>query len=90
MLQVDPSHPRLTDEVLDWAEQAAPGALSVEVAETELHLAATLERRGTPTDIPAAEHPHSFLELTDTCYCFSPTQSVVRRADRRPDRPITG
>lgn len=46
MLQVDPSHPQLTDEVLDWAEQAAPGALSVEVAETELHLAATLERRG--------------------------------------------
>ncbi|MFJ1730834.1 GNAT family N-acetyltransferase [Streptomyces sp. NPDC088254] len=46
MLQVDPSHPQLTDEVLDWAEQAALGALSVEVAETEPHLANTLEQRG--------------------------------------------
>ncbi|MFE7778718.1 hypothetical protein ACFU5O_33560 [Streptomyces sp. NPDC057445] len=35
MLQVDPSCPQLADEVLDWAEQTAPGALSVEVAETE-------------------------------------------------------
>ncbi|MFH9419157.1 GNAT family N-acetyltransferase [Streptomyces sp. NPDC017529] len=46
MLQVDPSCPQLADEVLDWAEQAAHGALSVEVAETEPHLATTLERRG--------------------------------------------
>ncbi|MFI1395930.1 GNAT family N-acetyltransferase [Streptomyces sp. NPDC020681] len=46
MLQVDPSHHELVDDVLDWAEQAAPGALRVEVAETEPHLATTLERRG--------------------------------------------
>jgi hypothetical protein len=46
MLHVDPSHPQLADEALDWAEQAPPGALSVEVAEMEPHLATTLERRG--------------------------------------------
>ncbi|WP_189220166.1 MULTISPECIES: GNAT family N-acetyltransferase [Streptomyces] len=46
MLQVDPSHSQLTDEVLDWAEQTAPGTLHVEIAETEQHLAVTLERRG--------------------------------------------
>ncbi|WP_203978760.1 GNAT family N-acetyltransferase [Planotetraspora silvatica] len=46
MLQVDPGHPELADEVLDWAERVAAGPLSAEVAETEPHLAAALERRG--------------------------------------------
>jgi ribosomal protein S18 acetylase RimI-like enzyme len=45
MLQVDPDHPEVADEVLAWAEQAAGGPLSIEIAETEPHLAAALERR---------------------------------------------
>ncbi len=46
MLQVDPGRHGIADDVLDWAEQAAPGALRVEIAETEGHLAGALERRG--------------------------------------------
>ncbi|WP_204077377.1 GNAT family N-acetyltransferase [Planotetraspora phitsanulokensis] len=46
MLQVDPRHPGLADEVLDWAERTADGPLTAEVAETEPHLVAALERRG--------------------------------------------
>ncbi|WP_203886790.1 GNAT family N-acetyltransferase [Planotetraspora kaengkrachanensis] len=46
MLQVDPDRPELADEVLDWAERTAGGPLSTEVAETEQHLVAALERRG--------------------------------------------
>ncbi|MFI0712415.1 GNAT family N-acetyltransferase [Streptomyces inhibens] len=46
MLQVDPRHPELGDEVLAWAEQTAGGALTVGVAETEPHLVDALERRG--------------------------------------------
>ncbi|MFE0380291.1 GNAT family N-acetyltransferase [Streptomyces inhibens] len=46
MLQVDPRHPELGDEVLAWAEQTAGGALTVDVAETEPHLVDALERRG--------------------------------------------
>ncbi|MEU8787496.1 GNAT family N-acetyltransferase [Streptomyces sp. NPDC048637] len=50
--QVDPAYPGLADEVLAWAAgRAAGGALSVEVAETEPHLMAALERHGhTRTD----------------------------------------
>lgn len=44
MLQVDPDHPELADEVLAWAGRTAGGPLSVEVAETEPHLVAALER----------------------------------------------
>lgn len=46
MLQVDPGHPDLAGQVLDWAEELAPGALSVDIADTEPHLAVALERRG--------------------------------------------
>jgi hypothetical protein len=38
-------HRQLADEVLAWAEKVAGGPLSVEIAETEPHLAAALERR---------------------------------------------
>ncbi|MGW0593857.1 GNAT family N-acetyltransferase [Streptosporangium sp. NPDC002607] len=48
MLQVDPDHPELADEVLAWAERTARGPLSVEVAETEPHLVMALERRRYP------------------------------------------
>ncbi|MEU8918837.1 GNAT family N-acetyltransferase [Streptomyces nigrescens] len=50
--QVDPAHPELADEVLAWAAgRTAGGALSAEVAETEPHLRAALERHGlTRTD----------------------------------------
>lgn len=50
--QVDPAYPELADEVLAWAAGRAAagrttgGALSVEVAETEPHLMAALERHG--------------------------------------------
>ncbi|MBX9394799.1 GNAT family N-acetyltransferase [Streptomyces sp. TRM72054] len=46
MLQVDPDHPELADEVLAWAERTAPGPLAVDIAETEPHLAEALEARG--------------------------------------------
>jgi ribosomal protein S18 acetylase RimI-like enzyme len=46
MLQVDPAHPDLAEEVLDWAEGKAGGGLSVEVCQTETVLIAELQRRG--------------------------------------------
>ncbi|MGW1376862.1 GNAT family N-acetyltransferase [Streptomyces sp. NPDC002446] len=46
MLQVDPDHAELADDVLEWAEQTARGPLTVDVAETEPHLTAALVRRG--------------------------------------------
>ncbi|WP_425247469.1 GNAT family N-acetyltransferase [Streptomyces sp. NEAU-NA10] len=46
MVQVDPAHPELAGDVLAWAEQKAPGLLTVEVAGTETHLVEALNRRG--------------------------------------------
>ncbi|MFJ8626130.1 GNAT family N-acetyltransferase [Kitasatospora sp. NPDC093550] len=46
VLQVDPAHPKLADEVLAWAERRAYGPLVTEVAATEPHLVEALERRG--------------------------------------------
>ncbi|MFC0552428.1 GNAT family N-acetyltransferase [Planotetraspora thailandica] len=46
MLQVDPEHPEMAGDVLAWAEHTAGGPPSVEVAATETHLIAALERRG--------------------------------------------
>lgn len=59
MLQVDPDHPELADNVLARAERTAPGPLSVEVAETEPHLAAALERRDSSVLSTARSWPAS-------------------------------
>lgn len=53
MLQVDPDHPDLAEEVLAWAEGVAPGVLNVEVCQTETVLVDALVRRGyAPEDGP--------------------------------------
>jgi ribosomal protein S18 acetylase RimI-like enzyme len=46
MLQIDPAHAGLADEVLDWAEQLASVPLQVGVAGTETAVADALIRRG--------------------------------------------
>ncbi|MFH8405424.1 GNAT family N-acetyltransferase [Streptomyces sp. NPDC018019] len=55
LLQVDPERPESADAVLDWAEAAAPGPLSVDVAETERDVIKALERRGY---VRAADGPY--------------------------------
>jgi hypothetical protein len=50
-LMVDPAHPHLTDEVLDWAGGVTAGPLTVTVLDTEKHLVETLERRGYTADL---------------------------------------